>query len=90
MEYLVKLITPYLVSEVDNAKKNKSREQREYAPKTVLKPIVQTEEGDVTPIVAAERRKNQDRRKKKLARGRWFESRMKQDRRKENQFNTKI
>ena len=89
MEALVKLITPYLGSEVDNAAKNKSRQHNDQRITAEVKSNV-ADTTDAPFLVAQERRKNEDRRKKKLARGRWFESRMKQDRRKENQLNTKI
>ena len=95
MDYFARLVTPYLVNEVETATNKQPKEQAEHHRQQSKKhpQTHQEQERDQTSgryYGFEDRRKNQDRRQQAIARGRWVESRTKRDRRQANRFKTTI
>ena len=95
MDYIARLIIPYLVNEIDTATNKQQKEQAEHHRQQTKKHLHTDKNPERKQTNARyygfeERRKNQDRRQQAVARGRWIESRTKRDRRQENGFKTTI
>lgn len=83
MDVLVDLLPPsYTAKAEPSAKDNRHKQRQEKPSKNIASKSARADKALAAPInVEAERRTGQDRRLKKTSRGRWLESRNRNDRR---------